>query len=39
MGRWGRAEDMAGPAAFLASEASSHMPGHLLIVDGDQTVI
>ena len=37
MGRWGRAEEMAGPAVFLASEASSFMTGQVLIIDGGQT--
>jgi 2-deoxy-D-gluconate 3-dehydrogenase len=37
MARWGRAEEMAGPAVFLASEAASYMTGQVLVVDGGLT--
>ncbi len=33
-GRWGKAEDIAGAAVFLSSEAATYMQGHLLVVDG-----
>ena len=32
--RWGNPEDLAGPAVFLASEASNFVNGHILYVDG-----
>ena len=32
--RWGTAEDLAGPAVFLASPASDFVNGHILYVDG-----
>ena len=33
-GRWGDAEDLMGPAVFLASDASNFVNGHILYVDG-----
>lgn len=32
--RWGNAEDLGGPAVFLASPASDFVNGHILYVDG-----
>ncbi len=33
-GRWGDPKDFQGPAVFLASDASSYMNGHVMVVDG-----
>ena len=33
-GRWGRPDDIAGPAVFLASAASDYVHGEILTVDG-----
>ena len=33
-GRWGKAEDFAGPVVFLASPAAEYMHGTIMLVDG-----
>jgi NAD(P)-dependent dehydrogenase (short-subunit alcohol dehydrogenase family) len=38
MGRWGRAEEIAAVARFLASDAASFMTGSVVVVDGGQTL-
>ncbi|HVH78483.1 MAG TPA: SDR family oxidoreductase [Stellaceae bacterium] len=37
LGRWGRPEEIAGAAVFLASAAASFVNGHILVVDGGTT--
>ena len=32
--RWGKTEDLVGPAVFLSSDASNFVNGHILYVDG-----
>lgn len=33
-GRWGEAEDFAGPVVFLCSDAATYMHGSIMLVDG-----
>jgi NAD(P)-dependent dehydrogenase (short-subunit alcohol dehydrogenase family) len=37
--RWGRPEDLAGAMMLLASDASSYITGHTLVVDGGLTTV
>jgi len=38
LGRWGRPEDIAGPALFLVSPASGFVTGQVLLVDGGMSI-
>lgn len=39
MARWGRPEELVGPALFLASEAASFVTGAVLTVDGGYSIM
>ena len=37
--RWGQPEEIAGAAVFLASDASSYITGHTLVIDAGLTIL
>lgn len=39
LGRWGNPEELAGPTAFLLSDAASYLTGTVLYVDGGWTAV
>lgn len=39
LGRVGKTKEIVGPAVFLASQASSMVTGHLLVVDGGMSIM
>jgi NAD(P)-dependent dehydrogenase (short-subunit alcohol dehydrogenase family) len=38
MGRWGTTEEMADAILFLASDMSTFMTGHALVIDGGECI-
>jgi gluconate 5-dehydrogenase len=38
-GRWGRVEDLTGPAVWLASRASDYVNGQVVFIDGGMSVV
>ena len=36
--RWGKPEEIAGAAVFLASDAASYINGHTLVIDAGMTI-